>query len=149
MGNVSFLKYPNQGYYSYENTCEILKSCDIYEPLKINLLAVKNLSQTLQRFIGGKEVAKETPQAVTLMSYVVPQATMCDAVADLLADCAVRRKDDGAMRRNLVDPGANYGQNSDFTKGFTKIKFKLEQTKVAGKKRPKESFTMMPKYIQI
>jgi hypothetical protein len=44
MGNVSFLKYPNQGYYSYENTCEILKSCDIYEPLKINLLAVKNLS---------------------------------------------------------------------------------------------------------
>jgi hypothetical protein len=83
------------------------------------------------------------------MSYVVPQATICDAVSDLLADCAVKKKDDGAMRRNLVDPGSNYGQNSDFKKGYSKIKFKLEHTKVAGKKRPKESFTMMPKYIQI
>jgi len=83
------------------------------------------------------------------MSYVVPQATICDAVSDLLADCAVKKKDDGAMRRNLVDPASNYGLNSDFKKGYSKIKFKLEHTKVNGKKRPKESFTIMPKYIQI
>ena len=46
-GNNSFLKYPGQGYFTYQADDNILPSCDVYEPLKIKLLGVKNLSQSL------------------------------------------------------------------------------------------------------
>ena len=82
------MKYPSHGYISYDLDGDVLQSCDIYEPLKINLLTVKNLSQALQRFVNvGKKDAKETPQNIPLMTYVVPNSELNQDVAKLLADC--------------------------------------------------------------
>ena len=84
------------------------------------------------------------------MTYVVPHFEKDLTVAALLEECNKVRANKDTLRRNLTDPFANYGKNTNYTQGFSDIKFLLDKPhgKIKGKKM-KEPFSMMPKYIQI
>lgn len=72
-GHVSFLKDPNRGLIPYAADCEILKSCDVHFPLKISLLALRDLTNKLQYEAFDKK--KGNAKELRLISYVVPLET--------------------------------------------------------------------------
>ena len=83
-GHDSFLKRPDRGLIPYKAEGEILKSCDIHFPLKINLMALRELAEKL------KEIAFNNRGDVTIMkkiSYVAPYEPQNNDVMNLLAQC--------------------------------------------------------------
>lgn len=125
----------------------------MFEPLKIKLLGVKNLSQSLQRFVNrGK--TNEEPQTIPILTYCEPTAETNSTVLDFLRACSDSGIDRAAikntLRPKLIDPFANHGKNEHYTMGFSDVKFLLNKPhgKIKGKKL-KEAFSFQPKYIQI
>ena len=61
-----------------------------------------------------------------------------------------KKETDQGAKTALLDPFANYGQNFYCNQYFNEAQFKLEkQAGQENRKIPKDSFTMMPKYVQI
>ena len=90
-GNISAIKAHKEGrgspFCPYTCETETLRSCDIFTPLKINLLSVRQLAYRLKEQIGSAHF----PQKVHKISYVVPETVPNKktnlAVADLLQQC--------------------------------------------------------------
>lgn len=83
-GNVLAIREPNKGYIPYSAGHEILKSCDINFPLKIDLLCVRELARSLQ---SGVSSPKSDAFKIPMMQYVVPQEPVCNEIQNLLAEC--------------------------------------------------------------
>ena len=154
-GSNSFLKYPHQGYYSFSQDATILPSCDVYEPIKIKLLGVKNLCYSLRNHVEKTKGQVEKSQTLPVISYCEPAAETNSTVLDFLKACRDANQVDraaikGTLRPKLINDFANHGKNSFYTLGFSDIKFLLNKPhgKIKGKKL-KEPFSFEPKYIQI
>ena len=82
---MPFLNKPESGLIPYTADSEILKSCDVRFPLKINLLALRDLAEQLKNesFNNKKETARE----LRLISYVAPYEPPNSDVMSLLAAC--------------------------------------------------------------
>ena len=124
-GNVSFLKHPQGGLIPYDSDSEILKSCDIYEPLEIGLIGVKNLAYRLRRFVEKGQKDNEKPQKLPLMTFTVEKSVANETnptnikINNLLEKCRSLKSDKIAgARRLLTDPMANHGQNAYFSQSF-------------------------------
>ena len=130
-GNTCFIKAPKTGrgssFLPYTAETEVLRSCDIFMPLKISLVGVRQLAQILRTQIGSSN----PPQKVQMMSFVVPQGKAPNsAVDDLLADCfrlgnrmnmAAKKDMEMQTRNSLTNPYGNRGMNAFFTQGFQSI----------------------------
>ena len=122
---MSVVRQPNKGLIPYNAGQEILKSCDINFPLKINLLCVRELARGLQ---SGVSNPKAPPFTIPMMTYVVPQEPVCNEVQNLLAECQAlnqnqQRRDQNLMT-NMVHPLANHSVNKHFADGFSSLNFK-------------------------
>ena len=84
-GNTPFLNNPESGLIPYTADSEILKSCDIRFPLKINLLALRDLADQLKN--ESFNTKKETARELRLISYVAPYEPPNSDVMSLLAAC--------------------------------------------------------------
>ena len=69
----------------YSANTEILKSCDIRFPLKINLLALRNLVGRLRNEAFQKK--KENAKTIRLISFVAPYEPANSDVMNLLQQC--------------------------------------------------------------
>ena len=66
------LRYPTQGFIPYNSGHEILKSCDINFPLKLNLLCVREIARSLKNYIGAGKIDEKELLKIPLIKYVVP-----------------------------------------------------------------------------
>lgn len=82
-GNVPFLRNPDSGLVPYKADAEILKSCDIMFPLRINLLGMRELADLLRQEMGEKDSEKE----LRLINYIAPYEPVNSDVMSLLAQC--------------------------------------------------------------
>lgn len=93
------------------------------------------------------------------ISYVVPETVLNKqtnlAVADLLQQCKNLKGPDNNKsdkmiiefnRKGLIDPFGNSGMNSEFIDGFKHIQFTITNDP---KQKKEESFSIIPKYIQV
>ena len=71
-GNTPFIRYPTQGFLPYNSGHEILKSCDINFPLKLNLLCVRELARSFSKFIHAGKVDANSLISIPMIKYVVP-----------------------------------------------------------------------------
>ena len=83
-GHVSFLRQPENGLIPYTADGEVLKSCDVKFPLKINLLALRDLAEILKEDVQNK---KETARELRLVNYVAPYEPVNNDIMNLLAAC--------------------------------------------------------------
>jgi hypothetical protein len=75
--DTSFLRDSARGVKSYNAQSLTLKSCDVYAPFRVNLLALKNLmlEKVLRKFVGRseKEIKNNplTPQSIPIVTYLI------------------------------------------------------------------------------
>lgn len=79
------MRQPDQAMIPYSANTEILKSCDIRFPLKINLLALRNLVGRLRNEAFQKK--KENAKTIRLISFVAPYEPANSDVMNLLQQC--------------------------------------------------------------
>ena len=106
------LKQPDKGLIPYRAESEILKSCDIQFPLKINLLALRDLAEKLKD--EAFNTKKENAKLLRKISYVAPYEPQNNDVMNLLAACQAlsqNQTNQGFLRKNLVNPFGNQGIN--------------------------------------
>ena len=84
-GHVPLLHEPNKGLIPYTADSEILKSCDVKFPLRIRLLALRELAERLRNEAFGKK--KESALDLRIISYMAPQESQNQDVMNLLAQC--------------------------------------------------------------
>ena len=137
----------------YRGETEILKSCDVHFPLKINLLALRDLAERLK---SERKIKLETAKLLQKISYVTPYEPQNNDVMNLLAACQALTKnetDPGALFKNLVNPFGNQGINKNCSQGFQEMKFKVlkPKPKPPDKRTDKDYkfFSFKPQYVQI
>ena len=82
-GNVSFLRKPDNGLVPYKADAEILKSCDIMFPLRINLLGMRELADLLRHEMSKKDSEIE----LRLIHYIAPYEPVNCEIMSLLTQC--------------------------------------------------------------
>ena len=132
-GNTPFIRYPTQGFLPYNSGHEILKSCDINFPLKLNLLCVRELARSFSKFIHAGKVDANSLISIPMIKYVVPQEPICSEVQNLIAEVQAlnlgRRDDNLNLRQSIYHPLGNSGANIQFASGFKDVKFVLPKVK--------------------
>ena len=83
-GNVLFLRDPDNGLIPYKADAEILKSCDIMFPLRINLLGVRDIVKRLSQEIAKMNEEKGQKE-LRLVNYVAPYEPINNEIMNLLA----------------------------------------------------------------
>ena len=85
-GNVPFLRDPDSGLIPYKAGAEILKSCDIMFPLRINLLGVRDIAKILSQEITNMST-KDGVKELNLISYIAPYEPDNKAIMAFLREC--------------------------------------------------------------
>ena len=108
-----------------------MKSCDVKFPLRIRLLALRELAERLRNEAFGKK--KESALDLRIISYMAPQESQNQDVMNLLAQCQAvssNQSDQGLLRKNLINAFGNQGLNKNFSQGFQQMQFKVQKTKL-------------------
>ena len=84
-GNNYSLQNPYQGFVPYCADDQILKSCDIKFPLKINLLSVRDLVLQVKDKVYGNN--QKNPVEIQKITYTTRVEYQNENIMKLLADC--------------------------------------------------------------
>jgi hypothetical protein len=83
-GCTPFLADEYAGILPYCADNDILKSCEVNFPLKLDLLACKDLASQIKDVYGYKD---QKPQEIQILKYTVPMEYQNTDVLRLLAEC--------------------------------------------------------------
>lgn len=81
---MPFLRDPDSGLIPYKADAEILKSCDIMFPLRINLLGLRDITKILSQEITNMNT-KKGEKPLRLISYIAPHEPANSSIMSLLA----------------------------------------------------------------
>lgn len=141
-GSTSFLRKPSAGLVPYSADEEILKSCDIKFPLKINLLALRDMTQALIDS-DALQPKKDYEPTLRLINYAAPFEPVNNDVMNLLAACQAISPNIQSLKhqKDLTNPFGNHGFNKNLSQAWKNMKFRLYKSK--------KVFTLKPQYIQV
>lgn len=129
-GNVPMLRCPKKGMVPYQADTEILKSCDVMFPLRINLLGARDLARKLVD--KAINVDKGDELVLRAITYCAPFEPVNSDVMNLLAQIQNTSPNPQFQQplamKNLVDPFGNQGTNKGYHQGWNDMRFKLDRT---------------------